>query len=90
MWRDESMAFINIFFHNKIRDKINEHKSKTGASRTFVAEKMGISRQSLNALEDSNNPTVQMLIKLAVVLGCKVDDLYSYDVFIVDEKNNEN
>jgi DNA-binding XRE family transcriptional regulator len=83
------MAFINIIFHNKIRDKINEYKSKTGASRTFIADKMGISRQSLNALEDSNNPTMQMLIKLAVVIDCEVNDLYSYDAFIVDEKNLE-
>jgi DNA-binding XRE family transcriptional regulator len=83
------MAFINIIFHNKIRDKINEHKSKTGASRTWIADKMGISRQSLNALEDSNNPTMQMLIKLAVVIDCEVYDLYSYDAFIVDEKNLE-
>lgn len=82
------MVSIRILFFNKIRDKINEHKSNTGASRTFVAEKMGISRQSLNALEDSSNPTIQMLIKVATVLGCDVDDLYSYKV-IIDENNIE-
>jgi len=81
------MIFIEVVFHNKIRDKINEYKKNNGTSRTFIANKMGISRQSLNSLEDSNNPTIQMLIKLAVVLDCEVKDLYNYDILMMTEKN---
>jgi DNA-binding XRE family transcriptional regulator len=77
------MAFINIIFHNKIRDKINEHKSKTGASRTFIAEQIGMSRQNLNSLENSTNPNILTLIRLAVLLKCNVNELFSYDIEVI-------
>jgi len=71
---------IKVIVANKISEKINEFQKKYGSSRAFIADKIGISKQSLNALEKSDNPTIQSLEKIAYVLECKVEDLY--DSFI--------
>jgi DNA-binding XRE family transcriptional regulator len=69
-----------VNFDNKITEKIKEFQKKYGSSRTFIANKMGISRQSLNQLENSENPTIIMLLKLAHVLECQVTDLYNVEI----------
>lgn len=71
---------ISVQFNNKITEKINEFQKKYGSSRTFLARRIGISRQSLNALENSDNPTIQMLVKLAEALECNVTDLYDVKI----------
>lgn len=75
---------LKIEITNKISEKINEFQKKYGSSRTFIAYKMGISRQSLNALEKSDNPTIQMLERLAYVLQCDVKDLYQVNITEID------
>jgi len=67
---------VKIKITNKIEEKINEYQRKYGTSRTFIANKAGISRQNLNSLEKSENPTIQSLEKIAYALDCKITDLY--------------
>ena len=67
---------MKIRIINKIEEKVNEYQVKTGATKTWIANKAGITRQNLNSLEKSDNPTVQSLERLAYVLGCKITDLY--------------
>ena len=67
---------MKIKITNKIEEKINEYQRKYGTSRTFIANKAGISRQNLNSLEKSENPTIQSLEKIAYALDCKITDLY--------------
>ena len=71
---------LNITFNNNICNKIEEYRKNTGASRTWISEQIGISRQSLSALEDSSNPTILMLIRVAIVLGCEVTDLFTFTI----------
>ena len=67
---------MKIKITNKIEEKINEYQRKYGTSRTFIANKAGISRQNLNSLEKPENPTIQSLEKIAYALDCKITDLY--------------
>lgn len=67
---------VKIEVTNNITNKINDFQKKYGSSRTFIANKIGISRQSLNSLESADNPSIQMLERLAFVLECSVDELY--------------
>jgi len=67
---------MKIKITNKIEERINEYQAKYGTSRTFIANKAGVSRQNLNSLEKSDNPTIQSLEKIAYALDCKITDLY--------------
>ncbi|WP_017729426.1 helix-turn-helix transcriptional regulator [Halalkalibacterium ligniniphilum] len=51
-----------------------------GYKRKYVAEKMEISQKQLsNWVTGKSFPTVEKLFKLASLLECKVDDLYTND-----------
>jgi DNA-binding XRE family transcriptional regulator len=76
---------VRVMIVNRISEKIDEFQEKYGSSRTFVAKKAGISRQNLYILEKSDNPTIQSLVKIAYVLGCKTEDLYISKVVEDDE-----
>jgi DNA-binding XRE family transcriptional regulator len=74
-----------IVYNNRVAEKIEEFQKKHGSSKTWIANKAGMSKQTLNSIENINNPTVQSLIRLAYVLNCKVEDLYSYDLYEQEE-----
>jgi len=67
---------MKIKITNKIEEKINEYQIQYGTTRTWIANKAGISRQNLNSLEKSDNPTIQSLERIAYAIKCKVTDLY--------------
>lgn len=67
---------VKVEIVNNITEKINEHKNQYGTTKSWVAEKMGISRQALNILINTKNPTIESLEKVAYVLKCDVKDLY--------------
>lgn len=71
---------VEVKIENLINDKINEYRAKNGATKTWIAEKIGIPKQSLYILCTTQNPTIESLIKVAYVLGCEVSDLYRYEI----------
>jgi DNA-binding XRE family transcriptional regulator len=82
---DELFMGVYFVFTNCIPDKIEEYRKTHGSTKTWIANKAGISRQTLNSLETTDNPTIQVLYKLAYALDCKIGDLYKYDLYL-DEK----
>lgn len=70
---------IEVKIVNKIEERINEKKKITGVTKTFIAEQIGISRQSLNILCKTPNPTIESLVKVAIAIGCDVTELYDYE-----------
>ena len=71
---------MKIKITNKIEDKINEYQKQTGATKTFIASKMGMSPQRIYQLMKSDNMNIDVLAKFAIVLKCKLDDLVDYDI----------
>ncbi len=46
-------------------------------SQAKLAELTGVSRQSINAIETGRfNPSVELAMKIAAVLDCRVEDLF--------------
>lgn len=74
------MSIEIISFENKISYKLEEYRKKTGGTKTWIAEQLGISKQSLASLENSDNPTLKMLIKLSYILKCNISDLYTFEI----------
>ena len=55
-------------------------RKKSGLSQENVAEKLGVSRQTINAIENNKyDPTLALAFKLAQELGTTVDELFTPD-----------
>ena len=64
---------------------MKEARAKAGLSQQELAEKLGVSRQTINAIEKGDyNPTIRLCIGICRVLGRTLDDL-----FWEDDKKNE-
>jgi len=71
---------MQIIITNRIEEKVNEYQERTGASKVWIADKMSVSPQNLNKSFKSINMPIETLIKLSIVLGCDIFDLFEYEV----------
>ena len=78
-----SQGRIKIQIINKIEDKIEEYIGKTGSSKKWISEQMGMSNQNLFQAFKATNPTIETLVKFSIFLNCNITDLFEYD--IIDE-----
>jgi DNA-binding XRE family transcriptional regulator len=69
---------ISVEIEVKIKDKVEEFQKRTGVNKGFIAKRLGISKAALSEAFKSNNPRLETLIKFAICLDCKVEDLYDY------------
>jgi hypothetical protein len=76
---------VEIVFINKIEECIKQYQEKTGATKTWISKKLGLTKvQNLDSLCKSANPTISNLIKISLVLDCDLLDLFDYQ--IIDNK----
>lgn len=71
---------MQIKITNKIEEKITEYQKKNGATRTWIAKRMGMSPQRMYQLMKSENMMLDVIIKVAIGLECKIDDLVDYEI----------
>ena len=56
---------------------MKEARAKAGLSQQELAEKLGVSRQTINAIEKGDyNPTIKLCIGICRVLGLTLNDLF--------------
>ncbi len=65
---------------NNISDKLDEYQKRTGATKTWVAEKLEITKQRLYALCGADNMMLDVAIKFSVFFNCDIKDLFEYEV----------
>lgn len=62
----------------KLKSNIEYWIGKRGYKKKFIADQLGVSQTVLSRwVNDKNMPSVINLFKLAELLNCKVDDLYT-------------
>ena len=65
-----------------LETKIREFRQKKGFTQQELADKVGVTRQTINALENARyNPSLLLAYKITKILG--KDDIE--EVFIIDE-----
>ena len=80
----------------KFGDKLVELRKKNGLSQEELAEKLGVSRQSVSKWESNNTyPETDKIIQIANLFDCSMDDLINDKVVDIDStlrknKNNLN
>ena len=63
-----------------IRNRLREYRLVVGLSQGDLASRVKITRQALYAMEMNHYlPGTEVALKLAMVLGCKVEDLFSIE-----------
>ena len=59
---------------------MKEVRAKAGLSQQDLAEKLGVSRQTINAIEKGDyNPTIRLCVGICRVLGLTLNDLFWED-----------
>ena len=65
-----------------MNNRIQDLRKEKGLTQQGLAEKLGVSRQTIISLENGKyNPSISLAYKLAKVFGLTIED-----VFIFDEK----
>lgn len=61
-----------------VENKIHEMRREKGLLQEQLAKKCGVSRQTINAIENNKyDPTLALAFKLAQELGTTVDELFT-------------
>ena len=60
-----------------MENRIRERRKELGLSQKELAQKCGVSRQTINAIEKGDyNPTINLCLKICHALGKTLDELF--------------
>ncbi len=66
--------------HLALSMRVREARKKAGLTQLQLAELAGLERKSVNRIENTQlSPTVDTLIRIAIVLGCSTSSLIDGD-----------
>lgn len=59
---------------------LRDYREREGLSQGGLAEAVGVTRQTINAIERGRyDPSLELALKLAEHFGCRVEDLFWLD-----------
>lgn len=59
---------------------MKDARTKAGLSQQELADRLGVSRQTINAIEKGDyNPTIRLCLAICRALGCTLDELFWED-----------
>ncbi len=65
-----------------MRNRVRAEREFLNITQDDLAKKVGVSRQTINAIEhDKNMPSILLAMKIAKALNRKVDDLFFLEEF---------
>ena len=77
--------------HKKLLNNLEGHRKSAGLTQQQLSESAEVSRKSINAIENGIYvPSTVLALKIAVTLGCKVEDLFKLPKGYFDEKIKAN
>jgi len=60
-----------------MKNELDEYRSRDGLSQGELADAVGVSRQTINAIErERYNPSLELAFKLAAQFDCAVEELF--------------
>ncbi|MBA7519728.1 hypothetical protein ES705_11815 [subsurface metagenome] len=65
---------------NEMKNKLKVFRAIHDLTQEDLAEKVGVTRQTINAIEKSKyNPSLELAFKLARLFDVKIEDIFIYD-----------
>ncbi len=63
-----------------MKNEIRVFRAKHRVTQDELADKLGVSRQTLSAIENNKYfPSLELALKIAKVFGCTVEELFSLE-----------
>ena len=63
-----------------MKNRIQALREAMGLTQEEVARRVGVTRQTINAIENNKyNPTLELAFRLARLFGSRVDDVFVYE-----------
>lgn len=67
--------------HGEITNQLSVLRAKKGYSQKDVAEKIGVSRQTIASLEKNKyNPSLKLAYELALLFGVELSEVFQYQL----------
>lgn len=72
---------------HEIRSHVRDHRLRVGLTQEELAQRIGVTRQTVLSIEKGNyTPSVALALRLAGVLGTKVEALFDLETGGGDER----
>lgn len=63
-----------------MKNTLKIERAKLNLTQQDLADKIGVSRQSINSIEaDRYVPSTELALKMSKIFGCTVNDIFSLD-----------
>jgi putative transcriptional regulator len=70
-----------------MKNEVRERRDEAGLSQADLAETVGVTRQTINAIErERYDPSIELAFELARHFDCRIEDLFDPDL---DGQNSE-
>lgn len=64
-----------------MKNAVREHRTDADLSQANLAEAVGVTRQTINAIErERYDPSLELAFKLAGYFDCRIEDLFDPDI----------
>tara|TARA_Y100001001_G_scaffold69862_1_gene67936 strand:- start:60 stop:308 length:249 start_codon:yes stop_codon:yes gene_type:complete len=68
--------------HGELNNQLEERRRASGLTQAALADKVGVSRKSINSIENGIYiPTTVLALKIAKALNCTIHDLFQLPNF---------
>lgn len=61
-----------------MENNITQLRKRTGLNQSELARRLNVSRSFLNRVEKGQKCSVEMALKISVILGCGLDDIFLF------------
>ena len=63
-----------------LNNRLKEYRARINVNQTEMGRLVGVSRQTISQIERGDySPSVTLALKIAKVLGVRVEDIFSYE-----------
>jgi putative transcriptional regulator len=64
-----------------MKNEVRERRNEAGLSQADLAEAVGVTRQTINAIErERYDPSIELAFELARHFDCRIEDLFDPDL----------
>ena len=78
-WQDHKWK-VSLTLTPHVKNRIKEFRSERGWTQQELADKVGVSRQSINSIERNRYvPSLPLALTFARVFGCSTDELFTLE-----------
>jgi putative transcriptional regulator len=69
-----------------VKNKVKELRAKSNMTQEHLAERLGVSRQTVISIENGRyNPSLILAYKIACIFSCSIEEIFDFTEVNMDE-----